>query len=418
MASVEIVTIGTELLLGAIVDSNSARIAAALAEIGLDLYAKHSVGDNEERLAAMLVAALERNEGVITTGGLGPTVDDLTKEAISRALGVKLALHDPSLQALTQRMARSGRTVEANNRRQAVLPENAFVMTNPHGTAPGFIAFRQDGRFIASMPGVPREMRAMLADSLIPWLRKRFALRGGIVTRTIHIAGVSESAIDAQIEDLFRSQENPKMAVLASGGRVDIKLMAKVSDVRDAQRLIAPLEQQVRARLTHGVYGIDDDTLESVIIRELQQRELKLAVAESCTGGGLAEAIVRVPGASQVFQGGIVAYANAIKCELLGVTEEILRDHGAVSEACAMAMAQGALTCLHADIAVSTTGIAGPKGGTPEKPVGTVYIGIASRLHGARAFHQLYSGDRTEIRTRSILTALIKLLEQTQNMPI
>ena len=344
--SVEIVTIGTELLLGHTVDSNSAHIGVALAQIGLDLYAKHSVGDNEERLAVTLSAALERSDGVITTGGLGPTVDDLTKEAISRALGTALELHEPSLIALTDRMARSGRTVGENNRRQAILPAHAVVMANAHGTAPGFIAFRNDGKFIAAMPGVPREMRAMLAETLLPWLRHHFGLQGGIFTRTLHTVGIAESEIDARIEDLFRGQENPKIAVLAHGGRVDIKLMAKVADTREAPRLLAPLEKIVRARIGDGIFGIDEETLEGVIVRELRERSLTLAFAESCTGGALTDAIVRVAGASHVFRGSVVAYANDIKEELLNVPHEILLRYGAVSEACASAMAEGRVATL------------------------------------------------------------------------
>ncbi len=401
MHSVEIVTIGTELLLGAIVDGNSAHIAAALAGIGLDVYAKHSVGDNEERLAATLIAALERSHGVITTGGLGPTVDDITKEAISRALGVELALHEPSLQALTERMARSGRTVSENNRRQAVLPANAFVLKNEHGTAPGFIAFRSDGRFIASMPGVPREMRAMLATTLIPWLREHFHLLGGIFTRTLHTAGIAESDVDRAIEDLFRSQENPKIAMLATGGRVDIKLMAKVANEQAAAEIIAPLEAIIRTRIPDGIFGVDSDTLESVVVDRFRAAGLTLGCAESCTGGALSEAIVRVPGAS------------AAKEALLGVSSQLLQEHGAVSEACAMAMASGALERFGVDLAISTTGIAGPEGGTLAKPVGTVYIGIASRRNGAHAVRYTFGGDRNDIRTRTVLTALVKLLEQS-----
>ena len=294
------------------------------------------------------------------------------------------------------------------------MPSNAIVMANAQGTAPGFIAFRQDGKFIASMPGVPREMRAMLAETLIPWLRDHFDLRGGIVTRTLHTVGIPESEVDVRIEDLFRSQVNPKIAVLASGGRVDIKLMAKVADLAEAPKLLQPLEALVRARFEHGIFGVDDETLEGLIIANLSKLQATIAFAESCTGGALTDALVRVPGASRVLRGSIVAYANEIKQELLSVSPEILREHGAVSEACAIAMAQGALARFNTNFAISTTGIAGPDGGTSEKPVGTVYIGIASREHGAQAFHHLFSGDRFEVRTRSVLAALRKLFETIQ----
>jgi nicotinamide-nucleotide amidase len=416
MPSVEIVTIGTELLLGTKLDSNSVHIGAALAEIGLDLYAKHSVGDNEDRLASTLSSALERCDGIITTGGLGPTVDDLTKEAIARALGVQLELHEPSLAALISRLAHSNRPLTENNRRQAVLPAGCVVLENPNGTAPGFIAFRADGRFVAAMPGVPREMRAMLSDSLVPWLRDHFSLRGGIVSRTLHTAGIPESEVDRRIEDLFRLQENPKIAVLAHGGLVDITLMAKVSDRSMAAQLLDPLEKIVRERIGVGIFGSDTDTLEGVIVCELAKRGLTLGFAESCTGGLLTEAIVRTPGASEVLRGSIIAYANDIKEAQLGVPRELLEAHGAVSAECAIAMARGALDKLHVNIAISVTGIAGPAGGTAEKPVGTVYIGIASRDHEAVAHYRFFLGSRSDIRSRSVLAALIILQDEILTM--
>lgn len=415
-ASVEILTIGTELLLGATLDSNGAHLGAALAEIGLDVYAKHSVGDNESRIAAMLVAALERCDGVVTTGGLGPTVDDLTKEAVARALDLPLELHEPSLAAITARLTHVGRPVTENNRRQAMLPASSVVLENAHGTAPGFIAFRADRRFVAALPGVPREMRPMLADLLLPWLRERFSLSGGIVTRTLHTAGISESELDGRIEDLFRTQENPKIAVLAHEGLVDIKLMAKVADRRDAEALLDPLEARVRERIGSAIFGIDGDTLAGVILRELRERRLTLAFAESCSGGLLADAIVRVPGASDVFRGSVVAYANDVKEQMLGLSPEILARDGAVSEACAAAMAQGALERLKADLAISVTGIAGPEGGSADKPVGTVYIGLASRGRGAVAHRRCWMGGRADIRFRSVLAALVLLRDEIKTL--
>ena len=217
MASVEIVTIGTEILLGHLTDTNSGFIARNLADVGVDVFAKHSVGDNTDRLAIMLEDALGRADGVITTGGLGPTVDDLTKDAVARAVGVDLALHEPSLQALEAFFAPLGRAMTENNRRQAILPVGSVVLENPHGTAPGFIALRADGKFVASMPGVPREMKPMLKERLIPWLSERFHLRSAIYTKTLHTVGIPESQLDAKIEDLFRASENPKIAVLAHG---------------------------------------------------------------------------------------------------------------------------------------------------------------------------------------------------------
>ncbi|MGH7715705.1 MAG: CinA family nicotinamide mononucleotide deamidase-related protein, partial [Vulcanimicrobiaceae bacterium] len=313
LASVEIVTIGTELLLGHLVDTNSAFVASALADIGVDVYAKHSVGDNPERLETMLRGALDRADGVITTGGLGPTVDDLTKEAVAAATGTKLELHEPSLQAIEERFAMMRRTMSDNNRRQAMLPLPGAVLDNPHGTAPGFIALREDGKFVAGMPGVPREMRAMMMDKLVPWLLERFALRQTITARTIHTIGIPESELDRRIEDLFRASENPKIAVLAHGGRCDVKIMAKAETVEAAKAMIEPIEREVRDRIGYGIYGVDEQTVESQIIDALRRRRQTIGTAESCTGGAIADALVRVAGASDVFRGGVVAYSNDVK---------------------------------------------------------------------------------------------------------
>jgi nicotinamide-nucleotide amidase len=403
--SVEIVTVGTEILLGQLIDTNAAHIARALADAGVDVFAKHSVGDNTERLAAMLEGALARADGVVTTGGLGPTVDDLTRDAVARVAGLPLELHEPSLEAIEARFAALGRTMTENNRYQAMLPQGATAFANPHGTAPGFVAVRGDGKFIACMPGVPREMKPMLAESLIPWLRARYALRGGIFTRTLHTVGIPESELDRRIEDLFRALENPKIAMLAHEGRVDVKIMAKAPDASAARELIAPVEAGVRERIGSGIFGVDEETLEGAIVRELGARGTTLGTAESITGGGLADAIVRVPGASAVFRGGIVAYDNAVKAALLGVEAALLAAHGAVSAEVAQAMAEGARVRLGVDIAIATTGIAGPSGGSAEKPVGLVYFGLAAPEETV-VRRLTFPGTRADVRQRAVTTAL------------
>ncbi|HEX3549515.1 MAG TPA: competence/damage-inducible protein A [Candidatus Elarobacter sp.] len=405
MASVEIVTIGTEILLGHLVDTNSAYVARALADHGVDVYAKHSVGDNADRLAAMLARVLERADGAITTGGLGPTVDDLTKEAVARAVGVKLVLHEPSLRAIEERFRSFGRTMTDNNRRQAYLPEGCVVLENPHGTAPGFVALRRDGRFIACMPGVPREMKPMLDEKLIPWLVRRFDLREAIYTRTLHTVGIGESDLDKRVEDLFRTLENPKIAMLAHGFRVDVKVMAKARSRAEADALIEPVAEQLRERIGSGYYGDDDTTLAGAIVARLGDRGLTLGTAESCTGGAVADAIVTVAGASAVFRGGIVAYANDVKTELLDVDDATLAAAGAVSEQTAVAMARGARARLGVDVAVSTTGIAGPDGGSPDKPVGLVWFALAfgDEVETRRL---TFPGNRADIRSRATVAAL------------
>jgi len=406
MASVEIVTIGTEILLGHLTDTNSGFIARNLADVGVDVFAKHSVGDNTDRLAIMLEDALGRADGVITTGGLGPTVDDLTKDAVARAVGVDLALHEPSLQALEAFFAPLGRAMTENNRRQAILPVGSVVLENPHGTAPGFIALRADGKFVASMPGVPREMKPMLKERLIPWLSERFHLRSAIYTKTLHTVGIPESQLDAKIEDLFRASENPKIAVLAHGGRVDVKVMAKADSREAADALMDPVANELRSRIGAGYFGDDETTLESAIVATLKARNLTIATAESCTGGAVADALVGVPGASAVFNGGVVAYANSVKISALGVSPKTLDEHGAVSDEVAIEMARGARERMGVSIGLSTTGVAGPDGGTAEKPVGLVVFGYADETGAAEAIRFTFPGNRTDIRNRATTAAL------------
>ena len=406
MASVEIITIGTEILLGHLIDTNAVHIARELADAGVDVYAKHSVGDNTERLAAMLSDTLSRADGAITTGGLGPTVDDLTKDAVARAAGVGLELHEPSLHAIEERFKVFGRTMSENNRRQAILPVGAHVLENPHGTAPGFVIVRADGKFIACMPGVPREMKPMLAERLIPWLKSRYQLRSAIYTKTIRTAGWGESEVDRRIEDLFRSQENPKIAVLAHEGRVDIKVMAKAASREEADAMIAPLAAELRGRLGSGIFGEDADTLPGAIIRECARRGLHIATGESCTGGAIADALVSVAGASQAFVGGVVAYDNAVKTALLGVDAALIARVGAVSEEVARSMAEGVRDRLGVQMAVATTGIAGPDGGSEEKPVGLVWFGIANPDGSVSARSMTFPGNRDDVRRRATTTAL------------
>lgn len=408
MPSIEIVTIGTEILLGQLVDTNSTHIARTLADGGIDVFAKHSVGDNTARLAAMLEGALERADGVITTGGLGPTVDDLTKDAVATAVGTTLALHEPSVTAIEDRLAAFGRKgpLAENNKRQAILPVGSVVMSNAHGTAPGFIALRADGKFVACMPGVPSEMRAMLADSLVPWLRERFGVRDAIFTRTLHTIGIPESEVDSRIESLFRDLVNPKIAVLAHTAQVDVKIMAKAADRACADALIAPIEADLRARIGAGIYGVDEQTLAHVIVERISARGETLGSAESITGGAIAEAIVRVPGASRCFLGGIVAYDNAVKEALLDVPHATLAAHGAVSAEVAEAMARGACERLGTTFALATTGIAGPTGATEGKPVGLVYIALAERGGPVDVRRITLPGSRDEIRNRALMFAL------------
>jgi nicotinamide-nucleotide amidase len=387
-------------------DTNSVYIAKMLADHGVDVYAKHSVGDNTERLTRMLADVLDRADGVITTGGLGPTVDDLTKDAVAAAVGDTLQLHEPSLRALEERFVKFNRPMTENNKRQAILPSRAVVLPNPHGTAPGFIALRADGKFVACMPGVPREMKPMLADQIIPWMVNRFSLKSAIYTRTLHTIGIGESELDRRVEDLFRSLENPKIAMLAHGGRVDVKVMAKAESASAADAMIAPIAAQLRERIGAGYYGDDDTTPGGAIIGELLRRKRTLGVAESVTGGAIADAIVGVAGASRAFYGGVVAYDNSVKRELLGVRKKTLKKFGAVSEETAIEMAKGARKALGVDFALATTGIAGPSGGSEEKPVGLVWFALVDDNRVVETHRATFPGQRSDIRDRATMTAL------------
>jgi len=431
MPSVEILAVGTELLLGQLIDTNTAFIAQHLAESGIDVHATHIVGDNQKRIAAAIRDALERSDGVITTGGLGPTVDDLTKEAVCDALERGTELHEPSLHAMQEFFASIGREMRENNRKQAYVPRGSHVLHNLQGTAPGFIV-ESGNRFVVSMPGVPREMKPMFVEHVLPWLKKHFNVHETILTRVIHTVNVAESEIDYRISDIFSALENPKIAVLAYEGRCDVKVMAKAATQEEAQALIAPIQREIERRLEGHVFGHDGDTLESVIHTLLQKHRWRAAVAESCTGGRIAAALTAVPGSSKSFVGGIIAYDNDIKITELGVAPDLLARAGAVSEETVLAMAEGARTVLRADIALATTGIAGPDGGTPEKPVGLVWFGLSSAVHQAevknspepQAVSQVavekweriqggsvsrrveFRGDRTAIQSRATTYAL------------
>lgn len=406
MPSVELIAIGTELLLGQLTDTNSRHVAGALAEVGIDVFATHAIGDNRARIAQAIRDALARADGVITTGGLGPTVDDVTKDAVCDVLGVGTETDVAALEAMERFFASLGRTMRENNRRQTDLPTGSIALRNPNGTAPGLLYFRSDGTFVACMPGVPSEMRPMLANELLPKLRERYTLRDRIVTRVVHCINIAESEIDHRIGDLFASLENPKIAVLAHGGQCDVKIMAKADSVEGAQGLIAPIQRDIEGRLRGHVYGTDATTLEAAIHEQLQASGRWCAAAESCTGGRVAALLTATPGSSRSFRGGIVAYDNDVKIRQLAVRPETLAEHGAVSEATVLEMARGALDAFDADVAVATTGIAGPDGGTPEKPVGLVWYAVAHRDGRSRAVSFTGRGGRTDIQQRSATFAL------------
>jgi len=380
--SAEILCIGTELLLGNITNGNARWLAEQLAALGLPHHRQTVVGDNRERLMAAVREAAGRCRVLITTGGLGPTPDDLTTEALAAAFNTPLVEHPEIWAEIQARLRAGGRVCSPSNRQQAFLPAGAQVLPNPTGTAPGMVwtppagAGIQPGFTVLTFPGVPSEMEAMWRATAAPWLRAVGLAEGVFASRMLRFWGVSESALAEQMADLLEA-ENPTLAPYAGAGEVKLRLTARASSDPEAQALLAPLEAEIRARTGTACFGVDDDTLASVVLEQLRRRGETLTVAESCTGGGLGAALAAVPGASDVFRGGVIAYANAVKQELLGVPAALLDSHGAVSDPVALAMAEGARRAIGASWAIAVTGIAGPGGGTVEKPVGLVHIAVA-----------------------------------------
>jgi nicotinamide-nucleotide amidase len=373
--SAEILCVGTELLLGDILNSNARWLAQELAALGVPHHRQEVVGDNRERLMAAVRQAAQRCKVLITTGGLGPTADDLTTEAIAAAFDVPLVEHPEVWADIQAKLGARGRPVAPSNRRQALLPEGAAVLPNPTGTAPGMIWSPRPGFTILTFPGVPMELRAMWQATAIPWLRQAKLAQGVFLSRRLHVWGIGESSLAERVADLL-ALSNPTVAPYAGGGQVTLRVTARAADAAAAQTLLDPVEREIRERVGAACYGADDDSLASVVLRELVERGQTLAVAESCTGGGLGAALAAVPGASQCWLGGVMAYANTAKEQLLGVPAELLERWGAVSDPVALAMAEGVRQRLASDWAVATTGIAGPGGATADKPVGLVHVAV------------------------------------------
>lgn len=419
---VEVVTIGDELLLGFTIDTNAAHLARELAAIGVEISRRTSVGDSADDIASAVGEALDRSDGVITTGGLGPTSDDMTKPAIAALFGREMRRDKEVVRSLQERWARMGRRgpMPESNFTQAMIPEGAVIIPNAHGSAPGIWLEDARGRWVAMLPGVPREMRAMLSDGLLPRLTER--LRGGtagseaetvVMSWTIRTTGIAESALADKLGDLGRSVDGLSPAFLPSVEGVDIRLTSRGVPRAEALSRLEAAVAKLRGVIGQYVYGEGASDLAEVVLDMCRAEGIRVAVAESCTGGMLGARITAIPGSSDVFIGGVLAYENTTKIELLGVEPADVETHGAVSEAVALAMACGVRRRLSADIGISITGIAGPGGGTPEKPVGTVWIAIDGRVSGARGLRLI--GDRAEIRQRSAQAALDFVRREMQN---
>ncbi len=367
----EILAVGTELLMGEIVNTDAQMIAQGLNEHGFNVYWQTVVGDNPQRLREALETAKRRADILITTGGLGPTADDLTKETIAEVFGRPLRMDQQQLVRLRERM---GPKMTPNNEKQAMLPENCTVLVNDWGTAPG-CAFEAEGCHVIMLPGPPRECTPMFKLRALPYLE---TLCGGVIgSRYVKIFGVGESAVEYRTRPLADSLENVTMASYAKEGECEIRITARAETKEQALAMCDPVVEQVRAILGDVVYGVDVESLEEVVVRGLKEQGKTIAFAESCTGGLLAKRITDISGASEVFGYGCVTYWNEAKMQVLGVKPETIERYTEVSEQCALEMARGVRKLSGASVGVSTTGYAGPTGGTEEHPVGTVFIGLS-----------------------------------------
>lgn len=429
----EILCVGTELLLGSIVNTNAAFLSRELAAIGIFTYHQSVVGDNAGRLKETVALSMSRADIVIITGGLGPTYDDLTKETVAEYFGVKMKMHEESLERLKSFFAQFNREMTPNNEKQAMMPEGCTVFPNNYGTAPG-LAVEKNNKIIVMLPGPPREMEPMYREEVKPFLLKK-KNKGNkddniiLVSKTLHIFGAGESAVEHKLRSLMQNSENPTIAPYAKEGEVELRVTASGSDEAECLGLIAPAVDKIKGEIGEFIYGIDVKSLQNAVVSKLREKSLTLATAESCTGGLVGKRITEISGCSSVYLGGIISYDNSVKISRLNVSAETLKQYGAVSEQTALEMCRGAAETLGADIGVSTTGIAGPNGGSEEKPVGLVYVGVycknnknketSEEIHKAVKLNlsrRMYRDEREMIRYIASSHALHEVLRVLQSL--
>ena len=400
----ELISVGTELLLGNIVNTNAQFLAEQCALLGLTMYYQSTVGDNPERLSQTITQALDRSDVVILTGGLGPTEDDLTKEICAQVMGFPLA-EDPHTRQRIEEYFKNNiyQEIPDNNWKQAVIPQGALVLDNDNGTAPGLI-LEKDGKRAILLPGPPGELIPLFTHQVAPYLEK---LRPEIIrSQMVKICGVGESPVEDKLLDLIDQQTNPTIATYAKTGEVHLRVTASASSQEEAEKLIKPVVKEIKKRFGDAVYSTkEEESLEAAVVRLLKKHELTVTTAESCTGGMLAARLVNVPGVSDVFREGFVTYSNKAKRRLLDVGKGTLKKYGAVSEQTAREMAMGGVFATGADICVATTGIAGPGGGTEDKPVGLVYISCILRDEVTVQRFQ-FKGNREKVREQTVVKAL------------
>jgi nicotinamide-nucleotide amidase len=401
---VEIVTTGTELLLGQIINTNAPYLAQRLNELGFSVLFQSTVGDNRERMAQVLNTALSRADIVITSGGLGPTQGDITKEVTAEILGLPMHLNESSVKRIKEFFKERDIKMTSNNLRQAMMAKDAIIIDNNRGTAPGAI-LETGAKTVIHLPGPPYELEGMFEEAIAPYLRERFGLQGIILSRVLKTFEIGESLLEDEIKDLIIAQTNPTLALLARNSEVVIRITAKGETREAALALIDTLEGKIRERLGDKIFAVDDQTMESAIGDILTAKKLTIACAESCTGGLLTSRITDVPGSSDYLLGSVVCYSNNSKVAAVGVGADTLAKYGAVSAETAEAMSKGICKRFNTDIGLGITGIAGPGGATPEKPVGLVYISIDGPA-GTKCYKNEFSGSREKIKYRTTQTAL------------
>lgn len=398
----EIIAVGTEILLGDIINSNAQYLAKELAALGIDMYYQQVVGDNEKRILHAFDEAYSRSDIIITTGGLGPTDDDLTKEVAAKYFNKELFTDEESIEKIKNYFKFRQRKMTPNNLKQGLIPEGSIVINNNNGTAPGVI-IEENNKIMIILPGPPREMKPMFEETVRPYLQERSD--SVLVSKMIKILGIGESAVAEDVKDLMDAQTNPTIAPYAKEVGVMLRVTAKAESEEGALRLITPIEEEIKKRLGDNVYATEDISIEDVVAKLLISKKLTISTAESCTGGMIAGTLINYPGISEVFLEGAVTYSNEAKHKRLGVKNETLDKYGAVSEETAREMAIGIANTAGTDVSIVTTGIAGPDGGTEEKPVGLVYIGVYVKGQVTVQKH-IFNGNRSRIRLQATITGL------------
>lgn len=407
---VELVTTGSELLLGEISNYNSQYLSRELNKMGYSVIYHTTVGDNPQRMKGVLKTALQRADLVITTGGLGPTQGDMTKIIGAELMGIPL-IYDAGIAASVEnwvKLHHPGQALTENQQRQAMVPKGAVVFTNEAGTAPG-VAMQQNGKTLVHLPGPPSEMRWMFQNRLQPWLKQTFGLQGYIQSEYLKIYDLGEAFIEEKLLDLVKAQDNPTLALYARPGYVEVRLTAKAASPVEAEKRIRPLAAEVKRRLAGQIIAYDDETIADVLGRLLRRDHYTVGAAESCTGGLVGSLITDVAGASEYFRGSAGTYCDEMKEKILGVPQPVLQAYTAVSPQTAAAMAEGSRRLYEADFAISTTGIAGPGGGSKDKPVGLVYTGISGPW-GTKTYKNIYHGGRMEVKRRAAIKAIYYLV--------